>query len=218
MRLSATRNSPRRTRATRRPTGERRLQIVQAAMAEFALRSYREVGTVDIARRVGVSEPTIYRHFQSKLEIYLSALDHSTAIIDDAWQAIADRAPTALDALRVIGRWSFEQLRDDPPHLALRARALVETSEPAAIERLRTHFEASRRMIERLYRAAQDAGELPAALDVRARAWAFMGIGALLDRTQFLGLTAGLDATVLRHLIASVLPELGGPPGKPSSS
>ena len=73
-------------------------------------------------------------------------------------------------------------------------------------------------MIERLYRAAQDAGQLPSVVDVRARAWAFMGIGALLDRTQFLGLTVGLDATVLRGVIASVLPELGGPPGKPSSS
>ena len=181
------------------------------------MRSYRDVGTVDIARRVGVSEPTIYRHFPSKLEIYLAAIDDSTSMIDDAWRSLADRAPTALDALRAIGRWSFEQLRDDPPHLALRARALVETSEPDAIERLRAHFEEARRMIERLYRAAQDAGQLPPAWDVRARAWAFMGIGALLDRTQFLGLTAGLDATVLRDVIASVLPELGGPPGKPSS-
>lgn len=218
MQRSVPRDAGRHPRATRRPTGERRREIVTAAIAEFALRSYREVGTIDIARRVGVSEPTIYRHFESKLEIYLAALDESTAIIDDAWRSIADRAPTALDALRVIGRWSFEQLRDDPPHLALRARALVGTSEPDAIERLRAHFEESRRMIERLYRAAQDAGELPAALDVRARAWAFMGIGALLDRTQFLGLAAGLDATVLRDVIASVLPELGSPPGKPNAT
>ena len=217
MRLSAPRVSHRPARATRRPASERRHQIVKAAIAEFAMRSYRDVGTIDIARRVGVSEPTIYRYFPSKVEIYLAALDDSTRMIDDAWQSLADRAPTALDALRAIGRWSFEQLRDDPPHLALRARALVETSEPGAIERLREHFEEARRMIERLYRAAQDAGHLSSALDVRARAWAFMGIGALLDRTQFLGLSAGLDATVLRDVIASVLPELGGPPGKPSS-
>jgi AcrR family transcriptional regulator len=183
---------------------------VEAAIMEFATRSYREVGTVDVARRVGVSEPAIYRHFPSKLEMYLAALDHSTRTIDDAWRSLAARGPTPLDALRAIGRWCFEQLRADPPHLALRARALVETSAPAAIERLRSHFEDSRRMIERLYRAAQAAGQVPAALDVRARAWTFMAIGALLDRTQLLGMGAALDADAMRNVLASLLPELAG--------
>jgi AcrR family transcriptional regulator len=183
---------------------------VEAAIVEFAARGYREVGTIDVARRVGVSEPAIYRHFPSKREIYLAALDHSTRTIDDAWRSLAARGPTPLDALRAIGRWSFEQLRENPPHLALRARALVESSEPAAVQRLRTHFEDSRRTIQRLYRAAQAAGQVPATLDVRARAWAFMGIGALLDRTQLLGLAADLDTVAIREVIASLLPELAG--------
>lgn len=181
-----------------------------AAIIEFAARSYREVGTVDVARRVGVSEPAIYRHFASKREVYLAALDQSTSTIDDAWRSLAARGPTPLDALRAIGRWSFEQLRENPPHLALRARALVESSEPAAVDRLRTHFEDLRRTIERLYEAAQVAGQVPATLDVRARAWAFMGIGALLDRTQLLGLAADLDTATIRDVVASLLPELAG--------
>jgi AcrR family transcriptional regulator len=183
---------------------------VTAAIHEFAARSYREVGTVDVARRVGVSEPTIYRHFASKLELYQAALDDSTRMIEDAWETLVARGPTPLDALRAIGRWCYEQLRDDPPELALRARALVETSEPSATERLRAHFSGARATIERLYRAAQEAGQIPPTLDVRARAWAFMGIGALLDRTQLLGLGAALDTAVVRDLIVSVLPELAG--------
>jgi AcrR family transcriptional regulator len=183
-------------RAVPRPAGERRRQIVEAAIVEFSTRGYREVGTSDVARRVGVSEPAIYRHFSSKLEIYLAALDHSTRTIDEAWRSLAAQGPTPLDALRAIGRWCFEQLRAGPPHLALRARALVETSEPAAVERLRVHFDDTRGMIERLY--------------PRARAWAFMAIGALLDRTQLLGLAAELDAAALRDVLASLLPELAG--------
>jgi len=190
---------------------------VAAAIHEFAARGYRDVGTVDVARRVGVSEPAIYRHFASKLEMYLAALDDSTRTIDDAWRSLAERAPTPLHALQAIGRWCFEQLRENPPELALRARALVEISEPTATERLRVHFEAARSTIERLYRAARDAGQLPDTLDVRARAWAFMGIGALLDRTQLLGLGAELDTGVVRSLVVSVLPELAGrPPSTPA--
>ena len=199
-------------RATPRPAGERRRQIVEAAILEFATRGYRDVGTAEIARRVGVSEPAVYRHFASKLALYLAAIDHSTSVIDEAWQALEARAPTPLDALRAIGLWSYEQLRTDPPHFTLRARALVETREPAATERLHVHFAESRRTIERLYRAAQAAGQVPAAVDVRARAWVFMALGALLDRTQLLGMATDLGADAMRDVIASVMPELAGRP------
>ncbi len=206
----ASRRSGPAPRAAPRPAGERRRQIVEAAIIEFAARGYREVGTIDVARRVGVSEPAIYRYFPSKREMYLAALDHSTRTIDDAWRSLAARGPTPLDALRAIGRWCFEQLRDAPPHLALRARALVDTSEPAAVDRLRVHFDDARRTIERLYLDAQAAGQVPVTLDARARAWAFMGMGALLDRTQLLGLAGDLDAAAMRDVIASLLPELAG--------
>jgi AcrR family transcriptional regulator len=199
-------------RAAARPSDERRRQIVDAAIVEFAARGYREVGTADIARRVGVSEPAIYRHFESKLEIYLAALDHSTRVIVDAWRTLADDAPTPLDALRAIGLWSFAQLRDGPPHLALRARALIETSEPEARRRLRDDFAESRALVETLYEQARTAGLVPETLDVRARAWAFMGLGALLDRTQLLGLAADLDLETMRRLVASVMPELAARP------
>jgi AcrR family transcriptional regulator len=204
-------------RAPARPAGERRRQIIDAAIVEFAARGYREVGTADIARRVGVSEPTVYRHFESKLAIYLEALDHSTRMIVEAWRALVETGPTPLDALRAIGLWSFEQLRDGPPHLALRARALVEASEPEASRRLRDDFEESLALIERLYEAARTAGLVPPTLDVRARAWAFMGLGALLDRTQLLGLGAHLDADTMRRLVTSVMPELAArPPTSPA--
>lgn len=199
-------------RAAPRPADERRRQIVEAAILEFAARGYGDVGTAEIARRVGVSEPAVYRHFASKLALYLAAIDHSTGVIDAAWQALEARAPTPLDALRAIGLWSYEQLRTDPPHFALRARALVETREPAASERLRAHFADSQRMIERLYGDAQSAGQVPAGVDVRARAWVFMALGALLDRTQLLGMAAEFGADAIRDVIASILPELAGRP------
>lgn len=197
-----------RVRATRRPARERRRQIVDAAIEEFARKSFREVGTADIAARVGVSEPTLYRHFTSKRELYLAAIDHSTTLIVGAWRSLAERGPTPLDALRAIGLWSFEQLRDDPPHLAVRARALVETSEPEAVGRLREHFEEMRSLVEGLYRSARDQGLVPRSIDARARTWAFMSLGALLDRTQMLGLAAELDAEAMARVTAGILPEL----------
>ena len=62
--------------ATRMPAAERRLAIVEAAIRVFTEGSYRGTTTAEIARAAGVSEPILYRHFASKRDLYLAALDH----------------------------------------------------------------------------------------------------------------------------------------------
>jgi AcrR family transcriptional regulator len=53
----------------------RRAEILDAALAVFSEKGY-EGGTMrDIARRVGVTEPALYRHFASKEDLFLTLLE-----------------------------------------------------------------------------------------------------------------------------------------------
>ena len=61
---------------TRLPAAERRLAIIQTALRVFTEGSYRGTTTAEIARAAGVSEPILYRHFASKRDLYLAALDY----------------------------------------------------------------------------------------------------------------------------------------------
>lgn len=58
---------------------DRRKAIVDAAAQLFAEVGFRGGTTRELAKRVGVSEPVLYEHFQTKSELY-------AAIIDDASQ------------------------------------------------------------------------------------------------------------------------------------
>ena len=51
----------------------KREQILQAALTRFASQGYHHTTVDDIAREAGLSKGSIYVHFDSKKELFLSA-------------------------------------------------------------------------------------------------------------------------------------------------
>lgn len=176
-----------RPRAARLPAPVRREQILDAAIDVFAHSGYRDAGTAVIAARLGVSEPTLFRHFPTKRALYLAAIDRSAEILIGRWRELAAAAPTAMAALFAVGEWYFGELARDSRHLLLRFRSYGETADDEVAERVRRHFGTVFELVLDLFTRARDAGEIAAA-DPRAHAWLFMAIGGLLDTTQILGL------------------------------
>lgn len=78
-------------RTTRPSADATRTRILDAALSLFAERSFEGAGTREIARRAGVSQPSLNYHFRSK---------------DELWRAVVDRLFSELDqhlARRVDG-------------------------------------------------------------------------------------------------------------------
>jgi AcrR family transcriptional regulator len=59
----------------RLPVAERRALIVEAAGRLFGERGYESTRLDDIAAAAGVTKPIVYRHFDSKRDLYLALLD-----------------------------------------------------------------------------------------------------------------------------------------------
>ncbi len=60
---------------TRMPRDERRAQLLTIAEELFASHGYHHISMDDIADRAGVGKPVLYRHFPSKLDLYLAIVD-----------------------------------------------------------------------------------------------------------------------------------------------
>jgi AcrR family transcriptional regulator len=56
---------------------ERRDQILAAATRAFARSGYAATGLDDIAAEAGISRVILYRHFDSKADLYRAVLDHA---------------------------------------------------------------------------------------------------------------------------------------------
>ncbi len=184
-------------------------------MQAFAQRGYRETGTADIAGQIGISEPTLYRYFENKRELYLECIEQASREILDHWREIVASSATPLDALLALGMWYFEDVQRDTSHLMLRTRAEVETDDPDVKAKLRSLLLETFDFIHGLYREAQAQDLVAKDIDLETRTWLFIGLGSLIDRTELLTVRDRLDAGEIAKVVAALAPELL-PPGPPS--
>ncbi|MFC9928366.1 TetR/AcrR family transcriptional regulator [Streptomyces sp. NPDC127190] len=80
----------------RMSAAERRESVIRAATAEFARGGYHGTSTEAIARRVGVSQPYLFRLFPGKKAIFLAAADRCVEdiirIFEEASQGLRGEA------------------------------------------------------------------------------------------------------------------------------
>ena len=73
---------------------ERRAEVLQAAVAEFALHGLHGTSTEMIAKRIGISQPYIFRLFPSKKDLFLAAVDQCFDRVESAFRNAAAVAAT----------------------------------------------------------------------------------------------------------------------------
>jgi AcrR family transcriptional regulator len=78
--------------AIRLPASERRSQLLEVALTEFAAHGYHLTSMNQVAEAAGVTKPVLYQHFRSKRALYRELLDDvSTSLA----AAIADATAAA---------------------------------------------------------------------------------------------------------------------------
>ncbi len=96
---------------------ERREAVLRAARVEFGQLGYAAATTEAIARRVGVSQPYLFRLFPSKKAIFLASIDYCFDRLELRFEAAAEGL-TGEDALAAMGL-SYSGLLDDRPTLQM---------------------------------------------------------------------------------------------------
>jgi AcrR family transcriptional regulator len=166
------------THPVRLPAAERRRLLIETAIRVFSEGSYRGTTTAEIARAAGVSEPILYRHFASKRELYLAALDHVWSNARALWTEALESAPTIAEGFAEMGRGHFS-VRDCKFQLAeLWVQALGEAAEDKELrDHLRRHMREVHDFIADAIRRGQAEGSLHADRDAEAEAWVFLSGG-----------------------------------------
>ncbi|MEV0847747.1 helix-turn-helix domain-containing protein [Streptomyces sp. NPDC049954] len=100
----------------RMSAGERRESAVRAAVVEFAERGYDGTSTESIARRVGVSQPYLFRLFKNKKALFLAAAQHCVGETQRVFQVAGEGLEGEVGevAVAAMGRAYQELLAEQP--------------------------------------------------------------------------------------------------------
>lgn len=115
--------------AVRLSAAERKDDVLDAALVEFAERGLAGTSTEDIARRAGISQPYLFRLFGTKRELFIATVGRCFRETLELFQRAAE-GKRGEDALHAIGDAYREQLETNRTWLRAQMQAYTASDDP----------------------------------------------------------------------------------------
>jgi AcrR family transcriptional regulator len=91
---------------------ERRVQLVDAAIEEFAQSGLKGASTEAIAKRAGISHAYVFRLYPTKRELFLAAVDRCFDLTQETFAAAYEERDPGMEVFHALGASYVEQIRD----------------------------------------------------------------------------------------------------------
>jgi len=114
---------------TRLTAAERRDDVLDAALIEFAEHGYEGTSTEDIARRAGISQPYLFRLFGTKKELFKASTARCFRETLQTFQQAAE-GKRGEEALHAIGEAYMAHLESDRTWLKAQMQAYAASDDP----------------------------------------------------------------------------------------
>ncbi len=162
---------------TRLPAARRREQLLDTAVNLFATRGYGGATTAELAKAAGVTEPIIYRHFDSKKALFIAVIDRTSEIITHTWERHLRTAADPADRLRrLIGANPMVSDRGRGIYRVV-LQAMMEIEDQDILAAIQRHVTTLHRFIAQEVARAQDEGRVSKYYTPTVTAWTLMHLG-----------------------------------------
>ena len=122
----------------RKSAEERRDDILEAALVEFAERGLHGASTEEIAKRAGISQPYVFRLFGSKKDLFKATVTRCLRETLELFQRAAE-GKRGEEALQAMGQ-AYEQLLVDRTRLRAQMQAYAASDDPEIRDVVRDGF------------------------------------------------------------------------------
>jgi TetR/AcrR family transcriptional regulator len=157
--------------AARLTKAERKRQLLAHAKQLFVTLGYHATTTEKIAAAAGVTEPVLYRHFDSKKALFLEVLEEVRAATIERWNEETASLTDPLARLHAIADLYLGSTRLHAIEFRIMHRALVEVDDEETVALLRSFYLDSEALLARIIAEGQQSGVFRRSLDARVGAW-----------------------------------------------
>jgi AcrR family transcriptional regulator len=141
-----------------------RARILKAAREIFFRDGFADTNLDEVASCAAVGKGTLYRHFDSKVELYVAVLAVGGAAFDDALREVVAQPGSSLERLREIGRFYRRYWSERPGYFSifsvLHFQDVIGHLSPALTEKVREIWERPLRQLEQVIADGVRRGEL----------------------------------------------------------
>jgi AcrR family transcriptional regulator len=178
----------------RLPAAKRREQLLDTAAKLFAAHGYAGATTSQIARAAGVTEPIIYRHFESKRDLFIALIERTSADTIALWEQELASAPEPAERIKRLLRANPMVANRGKGVYRVIVQAMTEVEDQKIQEALSTHIGTLHAFLAAEVGRAQDNGQVSKRFSPEITAWALIHLGLGYGVLSAMGVTGhGVD-------------------------
>ncbi len=166
---------------------ERQEQIIEEAIKIIDSKGIQGLTIKNMSKAIGISEPAIYRHFESKTHIIIAILEilQETAIRFS--HMMETKTGTAMDKISFMLKSIVSIFKDKPSLISVLFAEEIFKNEPVLEEKTVWVLNKNEETIENILQKGKDEGNIPSDLDTSILALLIMGSFRLLVKRWQMG-------------------------------
>jgi AcrR family transcriptional regulator len=185
---------------------QRREQLIEVATKLFAKWGYDATTTAAIAEAAGVTEPILYRHFDSKQELFVAIVRSVSALTMDHWREVIGGIKDPAEQIRCIAQEFPEHVRElaDAYHVIHGALANSHDRKVTAV--MKEHYAHIEKFFVHIITTGQSTGVFRPQLDPKGPAWQLImtGIGYAMIALNLQAPEQGLIKNAIESILRGI--------------
>jgi AcrR family transcriptional regulator len=160
----------------------RQIEIIDKSIDIIASKGIQGLTIKNLSKEIGISEPAIYRHFESKTAILLSILANFQEMSSFMNEAIRDMDDTAINKIEFLFTKVIDIFSKEPSHISVVFSEEIFKNESVLKEKIIEIMNLKEKVVEDILLEGQKKGEIRT--DIDNKTLALIVIGALRFRVK----------------------------------
>ena len=159
---------------------QRQLEIIDCSIEIIAKKGIQGLTIKNISKEIGISEPAIYRHFESKTAILLAILNNFNVMAEFLSESMENYKEVAIEKISFMFSRMMEMFTDQPTIISVIFSEEIFKNEEQLKNKIRDILNLQQKTIERIIENGQKENNVRKDIDKQILALIMMGSLRLL--------------------------------------